>query len=80
MFILMVWFGVGAILALSTVIQWVLDGCHVHEGPDRYYYLKGMALNAVARLLLGPLMFTMMIRMGAPILPRRRPALYKEIK
>lgn len=74
MLLLMGWFGVGALLALATIIQWVLDGCHVHEGSDRYYYLQGMAVNAVARLLLGPAMFMMLVRMGAPILPRRRSA------
>jgi hypothetical protein len=68
---LIFWFGLGIFSGLMCFIQWILEGCLVHEGEDRYYYLNGMLINVAMTIITGPVALITQITYRMPILPAK---------
>ena len=66
-----IWFGLSAFVIVNMILQWIFDGCLVHEGEDRYYYLNGLMINCFASIPFGPFVFFLQLAQGNLLAHRR---------
>lgn len=68
---LYIWFGCGLFSAAMVVLQWIYEGCLVHDMDGDYYYLKGSVANFFGTLITGPIVLVIQIFAGMPVIPRK---------